>query len=78
MKLRLLDYAGREYFCEVPDNTEQIIINIISGDMVMVDPVYFNTSNTRIKSFYDGTIVLRKEMFHKLNKINNSYDIFGD
>ena len=78
MKLRLLDYAGREYFCEVPDNTEQVTINIVSGDMIMVNPVHFDTSNTRIKSFYDGTIVLRKGVFHKLNKINNSYDILGD
>lgn len=78
MKLRLLDYAGKEYFCEVPDNTEQIVINIISGDMIMVAPVHFDTSNTRIASFYDGTIVLKKEEFHKLNKINNSYDIFED
>lgn len=76
MKLRLLDYAGEEYFCEVPDNTEQVTIDIITGDMVMVDPVYFDTSNDRMMDFYDGTMVLNKEEFHKLEKINKSYDLF--
>ena len=76
MKLRLLNYAGEEYFCEVPDNTEQVTINIISGDMV--DPVYFDTSNDRMIDFYSGTVILNKEEFHKLEKINNSYDLLED
>lgn len=75
MKLRLLDYAGKEYFCKVPDNTEQVTINIVSGDMVMVDPVHFDTSNTRIIGFYDGTVTLYKEKFYKLNEVENSYDL---
>lgn len=78
MKLRLLDYAGKEHFCEVPDNTEQVTINIISGDMVMIDPVYFDTSNDRMMSFHDGTVVLNKEEFHKLEEIDDSYDLFKD
>ena len=76
MKLRLLDYTGKEYFCEVPDNTEQVTINIVSGDMVMVDPVHFDTSNTRIMGFYDGTVTLSKEEFYKLDKVEDSYDLF--
>ena len=76
MKLRLLDYTGEEYFCEVPDNTEQVIINIVSGDMVMVDPVHFDTCNTRRMSFYDGTVILSKEEFYKLDKVEDSYDLF--
>lgn len=76
MKLRLLDYTGKEYFCEVPDNTEQVTINIVSGDMVMVSPVYFDTSNTRRMSFYDGAVTLSKEEFYKLDKVEDSYDLF--
>lgn len=76
MKLRLLDYAGKEYFCEVPNNTEQVTINIVSGDMVMVDPVHFDTSNTRIIDFYDGTVTLSKKEFYKLDKVEDSYDLF--
>ena len=78
MKLRLLNYAGIEHFCEVPDNTEQVTINIISGDMIMINPVYFDTSNDRIIDFYNVTVVLNKEEFHKLEKINESYDLFED
>lgn len=76
MKLRLLDYNGDEHFCEVPDNTEEITINIISGDMVMTNPIHFDTSEDRIMDFYDGTIILQKEEFHRLNEITNSYELF--
>ena len=78
MKLRLLNYAGEERFCEVPNNTEQVTINIITGDMIMINPVYFDTSNDRMMDFYDRTIILNKEEFHKLEKINKSYDLFED
>ena len=76
MKLRLLDYSRTEHFCEVPDNTEQVTINIVSGDMVMVSPVHFDTSNARIIGFYDGTVTLSKEEFYKLDKVEDSYDLF--
>lgn len=76
MKLRLLDFAGNEHFCEVPNNTEQVIIDIISGDMVIVDPIYFDTCKNRIFNYYDGTITLQKEKFHKLNEITNSYELY--
>lgn len=29
MKIRLLDYKGEEKFCEIPDNTEEIIIDVV-------------------------------------------------
>lgn len=76
MKLRLLNYAGKASFYEVPDNTEQVTINIISGDMVMINPVHFDTGRDRTMSFYDGTVTLDKKEFYKLEKIKNSYDLF--
>lgn len=76
MKLRLLDYKGKERFCKIPDNTEQVTINIISGDMVMIDPIYFDTSYNHIMDFDDGTVVLNKEQFHILDEIEDSYDLF--
>lgn len=76
MKLRLLNYAEEASFCEVPDNTEQVTIKIISGDMVMINPVHFDTSSDRIRDFYDGTVTLDKKEFYKLEKIKNSYDLF--
>lgn len=76
MKIRLLDYRGREHFCEVPNNTKQIVINIVSGDMVMTSPVHFDTSNSRIINCLDGTRVLNKKDFHILNEITDSCDLF--
>lgn len=74
MKLRLLDYSGKEFFCEVPDSTEQITIDIISGDMIMTNPVHFDTGkNSRLMDFFDYTVTLNKEDFHILDEITNSY-----
>lgn len=75
MKIRLLDYLNEEFFCEIPDNTEEITIQIISGDMVLIEPIHFDTSTTRIDDFDDGTYVIPKNKFHILNKINTSYDL---
>ncbi len=77
MNIRLLNYKGKEYFCEIPDNTEEINISIVSGDMIMTYPKHFDTGeNTRIISFYDGNIILSKDMFHILDEIKESYEIF--
>lgn len=76
MKIRLLDYANREKFCEIPDNTEEIEINVISGDMVMTYPVYCDSSNKRIMNFIDGHTIISKENFDKLNSIKSSYEVF--
>lgn len=74
MKIRLLDYEDKEFFCEIPDDTQEIVINVISGDMVLVNPIYFDTSKFRIMNFNDGTIILKREDFHKLNECSSSYD----
>lgn len=75
MKVRLLDYANTEHFVEIPDDTEEIVIDIISGDMVMKYPIYYDTSDCRMINFNDGTIYLKKDEFHKLDTAVNSYDI---
>lgn len=74
MKIRLLDYADEEHFVEIPNDTEEIVINVISGDMVIVSPIHYDTSNSRIMNFNDGTIVLKKDEFWKLDKATSSYD----
>lgn len=76
MKIRLLDYLDNEHFVEIPDNTEEIVIKVLSGDMVMTSPIDYDTSNDRIMDFYDGEVVLTKDEFYKLNEIETSYDIF--
>lgn len=79
MKIRLLDYANNEHFVDVPDDTEQIIINVITGDMVMTSPIDYDTSDSRMFDFNDGIIVLKKDEFWKLDEATSSYDdIFYD
>jgi hypothetical protein len=76
MTIRLLDFAANEYFVEIPDDTEELIIDIVSGDMVLQSPVYYDTGReSRVMNFYDGTIVLNKKDFSKLNEIEEACEI---
>ena len=77
MKIRLLDYSGKEQFVEIPDDTQEIVIDILSGDMVMTYPVFFDTSKDRAMDFYDGSFTISKKDFHHLNEIKKSYDLFA-
>lgn len=75
MKIRLLDFANNESFIEIPDETTEITIEIISGDMVMTSPVHFDSSNCREMDFYDGELTLKKKDFHILDEISSSDDL---
>ena len=77
MKLRLLDYEKKEHFCNVPNNTKEITIEIISGDMVLTSPIHFDTSTTRDTDFLDGSVTLKREQFSILDTIKDPYDLFG-
>lgn len=76
MKIRLLDYADHAKYCEIPDDTEEIAISVISGDMVMTYPIYCDSSNDRVMDFNYGSTIISKENFDKLNNIHNSYEVF--
>lgn len=43
MTITLLDYAGGKHNVEIPDDTTTIIGKVISGDMIMTYPVYYDT-----------------------------------
>ena len=78
MKITLLDWSGRKHYVEIPDDTTEIYGDIISGDMVMHEPKYYDTGKgTRTMNFHDGSFTIKKEDFHKLDKISDSYEIFG-
>lgn len=78
MKIRLLDYANVEHFVEIPDDTEVIRGEIISGDMVMTYPIYYDTGKTtRTMNFYDGDFEIEAKDFEKLNTIGGSYDVWA-
>lgn len=76
MIIQLLDYSGKKYPVDVPDNTQEIFIRVISGDMVLFEPIYFNTGkDTRAFSFFDGEYIIERKDFDKLSSFTSSYDL---
>lgn len=87
MKVRLLDYKGDDHFVDVPDDTDEITIRIISGDMVMTSPVRYDTSDDRMVNYFDGEFTLDKQDFHFLDEVRSTgefmsamygYDLYED
>lgn len=74
MKIRLLNYLKEEHFVDIPEDTEKIEIHVISGDMVMTSPVYYDTSNDRIMNYNDGWFSLRKQDFSLLDTVDSTHD----
>lgn len=77
MKIKLLNYAGISHEVKIPDDTEYIIGQVISGDMVLEYPVHYDTgAKDRILGFNDGSFRVARKDFDKLEKLTNSYEIF--
>lgn len=79
MKVRLLDYKDREYWIDVPENTEYLEGEIISGDMVLAKPVFFDTGDTeqckRTMNFFDGRFKVSIKELEKFNSVKDSYEL---
>lgn len=77
MKIKLLSYSGVSHEVKIPDETEFIAGQIISGDMVLEHPVHYDTGATnRIMDFNDGSFRVARKDFDKLEKLTDSYEIF--
>lgn len=77
MKIKLLSYSGVSYEVKIPDETEFIAGQIISGDTVLEYPVHYDTGATnRIMDFNDGSFRVARKDFDKLEKLTDSYEIF--
>lgn len=77
MKIKLLNYNGVSHEVNIPDNTEFIAGQIISGDMVLEYPVHYDTgTRNHIMDFNDGSFRVGRKDFDKLEKLINSYEIF--
>lgn len=74
MKIRLFDYLSNEHFVEIPDDTDEIDIRVISGDMILTSPVYYDTSNDRMLNYYDGEFTLQRKDFHVLDEVESTHD----
>ena len=77
MKIKLLNYNGVSHEVNIPDDTEFIAGQIISGDMVMEYHVPYDTgAKDRIMDFNDGSFRIARKDFDKLEKLTDPYEIF--
>ena len=77
MVIQLLDYSGKKYSVKIPDDTQELHIQIISGDMVLLSPIYYDTGqNSRTINFYDGDYFVEKKDFDKLSSLDSAYSLF--
>lgn len=77
MKIKLLNYAGVSHEVKIPDDTEYISGQVISGDMVLEYPVHYDTgAKDRIMNFNDGSFRVARKDFDKLEKLTDPYEIF--
>ena len=77
MKIKLLSYSGVSHEVKIPDDTEYIAGQVISGDMILEYPVHYDTGATnRIMDFNDGSFRVARKDFDKLEKLTDSYEIF--
>ena len=77
MTIQLLNYNGVSHRVKIPDDTEYIAGQIISGDMVLEYPVHYDIGATnRIMDFHDGSFRVERKDFNKLEKLTDPYEIF--
>lgn len=77
MNIILLDYTGKQHTVSIPDDTEEIKIMVVSGDMIMFSPIFFDTDieHTRKQHFDDGEYTITKDKFQALSSLTSSYDL---
>lgn len=77
MKIKLLAWNGVSHEVNIPDDTEYIAGQVISGDMVLEYPVHYDTgAKDRIIDYHDGSFRVARKDFDKLEKLTDSYEIF--
>lgn len=77
MKIKLLAWNGVSHEVKIPDETEYIAGQVISGDMVLEYPVHYDTgARNRIMDFNDGSFRVARKDFDKLEKLTDPYEIF--
>lgn len=78
MNIDLLDWSGKKHSVEIPDDTEEVTIKLVSGDMILLKPVYFDTGlGTKDTHFYGGEYTITRDKFKALSSLKGSYDLFS-
>lgn len=76
--ITLMDYSKSKVQVEIPSDAKKIDIDIISGDMVMTSPIYFDADVEHNRNFnrFDGNATITADKFAALAELKNVYDIF--
>lgn len=76
--ITLMDYSKSKVQVEIPSNTKEIDIDILSCDMVMTSPIYFdaNVEHDRKFHYFDGAVTITDDKFAALADLESQYDIF--
>lgn len=74
MTIELRNYADDQFFCELPDTTNEICVIELSGDQVLVYPEYFDTGwDTRFHDIYDGSTIYKVAELEKVCESGNEF-----
>lgn len=78
IKITLMDYSKSKVQVEIPSDTKEIDIDIISGDMVMTSPIYVDADvkHDRRFNYFDGSVTITADKFAALADLKSPYDIF--
>ena len=73
-----MDYSNSKVQVYIPSDTKEIDIDIISGDMVMTSPIYFDADveHNRRFNYFDGSVTVTADKFAALADLKSPSDIF--
>ena len=76
--ITLMNYSKSKVQVEIPSNTKEIHIDIISGDMVMTSPIYVDADveHDRRYDYFDGSVTITADKFAALADLKSPYAIF--
>lgn len=76
MQIKLLNHENTPHYVEIPDDTDHVDIHILSGDMLMIHPIYYDTGRVRDVNYFDGAVIIPHNKFDALNSLTKSCEIF--
>lgn len=75
MKIKLINHIGGTLLVEVPDETKEIHIRLVSGDMVLTEPFYVDSYQERTTHYFNGSFLINRKDFERLNNLKNSKEL---
>lgn len=75
-KIKLLDTFGRESWVDLPDDTKEVAGVVVSGDMVLVYPFFFDAGRgVRLHDYLDASWIFPVEKLDEVNTQKTVHDV---